>query len=76
MVMAHKEGFFAPFRPITAEVDGLTYRGQYRTEERTITVRFQGRQMTNELGVSPAAAEVLARAMLSKLVRGDGRAVG
>jgi hypothetical protein len=70
MGMAHKEGFFAPFRPVTTEVDGLTYRGQFRTRQNMITVEFQGRHMTNELTGSAATAEVfLARAMLSKLVR-------
>ena len=55
---------------VTTEVDGLTYRGQFRTRQNMITVEFQGRHMTNELTGSAATAEVfLARAMLSKLVR-------
>lgn len=71
-MMALKRETPAPYQIITNEIDGVTHKGQFRTERGLITVRFEGRKTKTQLGGSVAAPEILARVLLGELVRGTG----
>ena len=71
-MMARKRESVPPYQAVSTEIDGVTHMGQFRTERGLITVRFDGRETTTQLGGSAAAPESLARVLLSELVRGAG----
>jgi hypothetical protein len=61
---------YRPATPVTVTHDGKNYRGEYTTEGGMITVYYNGKRNTTQLGGSAAYPDSLARLLLGEIITG------